>query len=139
MNLTKYKKLTLFLILLIPIGLGTKFYCGRFAFGVNTSLSDVIYEIFWAVLIYLVFPRISIKQNIAGVFVATSILEVLQLVKTPLLTTIRSNFWGKILLGTTFVWSDFFYYAMGCMIGYIILVIHRKSIVKQEASPKKII
>jgi len=116
------------LFLLVPIGLGTKFYKGNNYFWINNSFSDVLYEIFWSVLLYLLIPRLKIFYNLIVIFIATSIIEFLQLVKTPFLLELRSSFLGKTLLGTTFVPMDFVYYAIGCILSFIILIIHRKSV-----------
>ena len=123
----KNKSLITFFIILIPIGFGTKFYSGIFAPWVNNSLSDVIYEIFWAIFLFLLFPKLKIIYNVLIIFLFTSVIEFTQLINTPLLNLIRSNFIGKSLLGNTFVWSDFFYYALGCTISYYILINQRKS------------
>ena len=128
--LTKHKNLFILLILLVPIGLGTKFYNGNNYFWINNSFSDVIYEIFWSILLFLLIPKMKLIVNIATIFIATSIIEFLQLVKTPYLLKLRSSFLGKTLLGTTFVPMDFVYYAIGCVLSFVILLIHTKSVAK---------
>jgi len=128
--LTKHKNLIILLVLLVPIGLGTKFYKGDNAFWINNSFSDVLYEIFWSVLLFILVPRLRIITNVILIFVATSIIEFMQLVKTPFLLELRSSFLGKTLLGTTFVPMDFVYYAIGCLLSFIILIIHTKSLTK---------
>ena len=54
-----------------------------------------------------------------AVFAATSAVEFLQLWHPPLLTEVRSTFLGHALLGNTFSWFDFPYYAAGCLSAYI--------------------
>jgi hypothetical protein len=106
--------LTLLSIVVVAIaGLGSKFYSGPARSWFNNSLGGAIYEIFWCLFFFGLFPR---KKAIApicvGVFGATSLLEGLQLWKTPVLEVLRSHLLGRLLLGTTFVGSDFFYYAI---------------------------
>ncbi len=129
----KHKLIIYILILLVPIGLATKFYTGINYFWVNNSLSDILYEIFWSLLLFILFPKIKILTNVLIIFIITSGIEVLQLVDHHLLATARSTFLGKILLGTTFVWADFFYYFLGCLISYFILFYHKKQLDKAKS------
>ncbi|MBE9036881.1 DUF2809 domain-containing protein [aff. Roholtiella sp. LEGE 12411] len=71
-------------------------------------------------------PGVSSKRSRAAViqiplwvFVITCILEFLQLWHPRLLEEIRATLIGKWLLGTTFVWWDFPYYALGCVLGWL--------------------
>ena len=106
------------LLLLTPLGFAAKFYTGPGRHWVNNSLGGVLYEIFWCLVVFL-FARKAAPWKIAlGVFIAAAILETLQLFHPPVLEYIRSFFIGRTLLGTTFVLSDFFYYAIGCAMGY---------------------
>jgi len=106
------------LVIIVPLGFYSKFYTGPAASWVNNSLSDVFYVIFWCLLVFLLFPA---RPGLiaAGVFGVTGLLEVLQLVHHPILEFIRSFFLGRVLIGTDFVWSDFVYYAFGCVLGWL--------------------
>jgi len=67
---------------------------------------------------------LPLKINAAGVIpiiFATSILEFMQLWHLPILENIRETFIGRTLIGNYFIWSDFIYYAAGCLAGYFIL------------------
>jgi hypothetical protein len=102
------------------LGIGTKWYQGTNYNWVNNSLSGFFYVIFWCLVFS--FPGIWKKKNIAiGVFLATSILEFLQLWHLPILNQIRSYTIGSYLIGNVFQWTDFIYYAIGCFVGYIVL------------------
>lgn len=106
------------LLIIVPLGFYTKFYTGPAASWVNNSLSGVPYVIFWCLLIYLFIPA---KTGLiaTGVFVVTSLLEILQLCHHPVLEFIRGFFLGRVLIGTVFAWSDFMYYAVGCLLGWL--------------------
>jgi len=106
------------LLVIVPLGFYSKFYTGPAASWVNNSLSGVFYVIFWCLLVFLLIPA---RPGLitAGVFVATCLLEILQLVHHPALEFIRSFFLGRVLIGTVFVWSDFVYYAFGCVLGWL--------------------
>jgi hypothetical protein len=109
------------LLILIPLGFATKFYTGPFAVWVNNSLGGIFYEIFWCLVIFLFFPSLKAVWIAAIVFVATSALEFTQLWHAPFLEQIRENFIGRTLIGTSFTWPDFPYYAIGCAVGYFLL------------------
>ncbi|MDY6784381.1 MAG: DUF2809 domain-containing protein [Cyanobacteriota bacterium] len=97
--------LTLLLMVVMTIvGFAMKFYSGLVRGGFNNSLGGVLYQVFW------LFPhKKAIAPICVCVFLATSALEVLQLWKTPVLEGLRSQIVGRLLLGTTFVGSDFFF------------------------------
>lgn len=101
--------------LLVPLGLLTKVYSGPLAHWVSTSAGGFLYVVFWVFLVLGLFPRLQPGPVSAAVFGATCGLEFLQLWHPPLLTQLRSTFLGHALLGSTFAWSDFAYYAAGCV------------------------
>ena len=104
----------------VPLGFGLKFYPGPLRGWVNDSLGGVAYEIFWCLVLFAIWPRRSaINPIVIGVLVVTCLLEALQLVDHPVLASIRGNFLGRTLIGTTFVWSDIIYYVIGCALGWL--------------------
>ncbi|KKD38246.1 MAG: DUF2809 domain-containing protein [Limnoraphis robusta] len=109
------------LIALIPIGLVSKFYQGPLQFWVNNSFSSIFYELFWIFLVVFIQPRLSPGWVAFWVFIVTAVLEFMQLWKPPFLQAIRATLMGRLLLGTTFVWGDFLYYVLGCVVGWLIL------------------
>ncbi len=120
MNFSKQQWWTIAsLILITPLGFLTKAYHGVGAHWVNDSLSGLLYVVFWCLVVYLLFPRYSVKNIAIGVFVVTSVLEVAQLWHPAFLEYLRSFYLGRVLLGTTFVWSDFVYYALGSLLAFL--------------------
>jgi hypothetical protein len=111
------RRFLVFLAVLVPAGLSTRFYSGPMETWVRDSLGGVFYEMFWIGLIGLIRP--PRRPWIAGVtvFGATCILEASQLWHPAFLEAIRGSFPGRILVGTTFAWSDFPHYAAGCLVG----------------------
>jgi hypothetical protein len=109
------------LIALIPLGLASKFYQGPLQFWVNNSFSSIFYELFWIFLVVFIQPRLSPGWVAFWVFMVTAVLEFMQLWKPPFLQAIRATLIGRLLLGTTFVWGDFLYYVLGCVVGWLIL------------------
>jgi hypothetical protein len=106
------------LLIIVPIGFYSKFYTGPAANWVNNSLSGVFYEVFWCALLFLFLDD---KPWIIATFVLmmTCLLEFLQLWHPPFLEFIRSHFLGRAVLGTSFTWSDFPYYFLGCGVGWL--------------------
>jgi hypothetical protein len=107
------------LLIVVPLGFYTKFYAGPAANWVNNSLAGTFYEIFWCLLISLFLDKGRPWAIAAGVLVVTCGLEFLQLWHPPALTFVRSYFIGRAVLGTSFAWSDFPYYFLGCGIGWL--------------------
>lgn len=119
--LLQKKQRLLFLLFLIPLGFSTKFYSGFAELWVNNSLGGVLYVIFFAILFSIIIPQIRSWKISLFVFSMTSFIEILQLWHPPFLEQIRSNFFGRTLLGNCFVWSDFFYYFIGMILAVFLL------------------
>jgi hypothetical protein len=113
------------LAVVIPLGVYTKFYRGPAADCVNDPLGSVLYEVAWCLAAALVVARWRPRSIAISVFAATCVLEVLQLWHPPILEWLRSFFLGRLVLGTTFVWSDFVWYAVGSAAGYALLTLLR--------------
>lgn len=126
------KRLLLSLLILTPLGFYTKFYQGPAAFWIANSFGGVLYEIFWILLIQMCRPTASPLRIGIFVFAATSGLEFLQLWHPEFLEAVRANFLGRTLIGTSFTWSDFLYYAVGCSLGVFWLFCLRKSVEPSE-------
>lgn len=103
---------------LVLAGVGTKFYRGRFETWFHNYAGGIIYEIFWIVLFGALFSRVSAGRIALSVFVVTCGLEFLQLWRPPFLEILRSNFFGRALLGNGFDRWDFIYYVIGSTLGW---------------------
>lgn len=107
------------LLVVTPLGFASKFYQGPAAWWFNNHFGGFMYEIFWILLIILMWPNLSSLWVAVGVFLVTCFLEFLQLWHPPFLQLIRSTFLGRTLIGTSFTWWDFLYYILGCTIGWV--------------------
>ena len=67
-------------------------------------------EILWIVLIAFLWPQVSPLNIAIGVCLLTCGVEFLQLWHPPFLQALRANLLGRLILGTSFSWSDFPYY-----------------------------
>jgi len=115
----KRKWILLSLCIVTPLGFLFKGYSGPGHQWFNDYGAGVLYEVFWCLVVFFFIPRKIYTTHIAiGVFVITSILEILQLWHPQLLQQLRSTFLGGAILGITFVWWDFPHYIMGCLVGW---------------------
>jgi hypothetical protein len=108
----------LFLAGLALLGIGTKLYRGRFETWFHNYAGAIVYEIFWVVLFGAILPKVRRWRIAVSVFAATCGLEFLQLYHPPFLEAIRSNFFGRALIGNGFDRWDFAYYVIGSAIGW---------------------
>ncbi|MCX7012349.1 MAG: DUF2809 domain-containing protein [Candidatus Sumerlaeota bacterium] len=109
------------LLIVTPIGFATKFYSGPGSDWSRDYAGGLLYEVFWILLVLAVWTRFRPAAVAGVVFVATSGLEFLQLWKPPSVQAIRGTFLGRTLIGTTFCWGDFPYYAVGCVMAVLII------------------
>lgn len=125
--------IVLLLIVVIPIGFYSKFYSGPAKEWVSNSMGGLIYEIFWCLVIAYFLPGVRAIKIAASVFIATSIVEFLQLWKPEFLEFLRSTFIGRTILGNSFNVMDFPYYFLGCLLGwYLLVVIKRVTLMKEH-------
>jgi len=128
MNVSERRWTLISIIVLIPVGFYTKFYSGILSIWVNNSLGGVLYVIFWSLIVYLLLPHYKPLSIAILVFLSTSILELLQLWHPYFLEFLRGYFLGRVILGTSFSWLDFFHY----FIGFLLAVSFLKALKKIE-------
>ncbi len=117
--------LLLTIVLIIPLG-----YFVRFSLLFPDWLSDVFgsiaYQILCVAIVQFCFPKLSIVKTAIGVFLFACAIEFLQLWKPPFLQAIRATLPGRLVLGNTFMGSDFPPYLLGAMIGGIWIKVLRR-------------
>ncbi|MHC4123070.1 MAG: ribosomal maturation YjgA family protein [Planctomycetota bacterium] len=111
------------LAIVTPLGFGMwRYYNGWAERWIRYYLSGAVYEIFWCLVLFFLWPR---KANIIKipiiVFFATCILEFAQLWKPQFLQEFRRTLIGAALIGTDFVWRQFPYYVLGTIISILLL------------------
>ncbi len=113
----------LVLLVVTPLGILSKSYNGIGREWINDYSGDVLYEVFWCVLVFFFLPKKKLIVPIAiWVFAITCAIEFLQLWQTPWLRSMRSTLIGKLLLGTTFSLPDFPHYLLGSFFGWLCLL-----------------
>lgn len=106
---------------IIPLG-----YWVRFSTVLNAPLlqdigGSLAYQVLVMMAAAFLWPRVSPGRCAAGVFVFSSAIEFLQLCKAPALLAVQRTWLGRVILGNTFLWSDFPPYAVGCVLGWWVL------------------
>ncbi len=130
--MSKQRWVSLFLlIVLVPIGFFTKFYSGPAQELIGNSIGGLLYEIFWCLVVFFLFPEMNRVGIALGVLIVTCLLEFMQLWHPPFLEALRENFIGRTVLGNSFNWMDFPYYITGSTLGYFML----KSVSKIATKP----
>ena len=128
------KWILLSLCIITPAGFLFKSYCGPAHRWFNNYGAGLLYEVFWCLSVFCFIPRKKHATPIAvSVFIATSILEILQLWQPWFLQNARSTFLGKALLCTTFVWCDFPHYLLGCLIGWLCMRVLSKGLDESDS------
>lgn len=126
------KRIIILITLLIPFGIATKFYDGLAKNWVNNSFSDVVYVVFWALVLFTLRPQSSPLKICGVVFLLSAFIEITQLWSFPLLEKLRRGFIGKSLFGNSFVVSDFFYYLIGSVVSFYLIKSFQNSTVSKH-------
>ena len=88
------------LLVVTPLGFAFKFYPGPGNWWFNNYGAGVLYEIFWILLAFLLFPsKRSANVISVYVFLISYVLEFLQLWHPPFVEMIRSSSLGSGLMG----------------------------------------
>ena len=120
-------RLGILIIILVPLGLSTKFYSGPGSIWIYKYSGDILYPMFWFFVTMFFRPN-SNPLRISGlVFLGCTIIEFTQLIKTPLLETVRDYFIGRTLIGSGFDGIDIVYYLIGNGLGYLVFQVFFKS------------
>ena len=106
------------LAVVTPLGFLTQVYNGWGSTWAATHAGGFFYVVFWVFVVLALFPSLARGRVVLGVAMVTSALECAQLWHPAFLERMRSSFLGRAVLGTTFDWSDFFYYAAGALAAY---------------------
>lgn len=104
-------------LLLVPAGLATK----QSSIGwVADHLGGALYVTFFCFVVLSLWPRTGRLTVVVGVTLATCGIEFLQLSSADWLEAIRATRLGGMLLGASFSWTDFPFYALGGAAAWVI-------------------
>ena len=107
------------MLLVIGLGLASRRYPGMFPAFLGKSPGDALWALAVFVGLGILFPRASTGRTGAAALAIAFLVELGQLYQAPWINAIRATLPGRLLLGTTFVWSDLPAYAVGVALGVL--------------------
>ena len=112
-------------LLTTAIVVGAAGYWLRFPAPIGPEWRDrfggVFYVVFWIIVVAIFIPATRSWRLVLSVFLVTCALEFAQLWHPAWLEAARGTFVGRVVLGTTFDWSDFPPYVFGALLGGALL------------------
>jgi len=103
--------------LTIAAGLGSRRLGASLPRFVAEYAGDTLYATLMVLLVAFARPRASAWAPVVVGLGLSALVEVSQLVQGGPLGLLRATTLGRLVLGTTFVWSDFPCYAAGALLG----------------------
>jgi hypothetical protein len=107
------------IVFIVPFGYVARFSQGLGLPWLHDLLGSVAYEIFWILLVAFLYPQAAPLGVAIAIFLVTCGVEFLQLWQPPFLQAVRSTLVGRLVLGNTFIWSDFIAYFVGSFAGWL--------------------
>jgi Protein of unknown function (DUF2809) len=105
---------------MVPLGLWLRFKA-PIAEAIRDASGSATYVVFWTLLAAFLWPRAKPFRLTMQVLLATCCIEFLQQWHPAWLERIRATLPGRLVLGTTFDWSDFPPYFCGGMLAWATL------------------
>jgi hypothetical protein len=106
------------ILAIVPLG-----YIIRFSPSLPEYIRDpfgsIAYQLFWILLVLFIYPPANLRLTAIWVCVGSCAIEFFQLYQPPWLQAIRATLPGRLVLGTSFVWSDFPAYFVGSYLGWL--------------------
>jgi glycopeptide antibiotics resistance protein len=117
-RIARYRLLLLVgILVIVPLGYAVRFSGSNW---LNDFLGSVAYEIFWVLLVALLFPKWPLANVAIAVCLATCAIEFLQLWQNPTYLALKRTWPGRLILGSTFFWGDFPSYFAGSLVAWIV-------------------
>lgn len=111
------------IVLVNILAIVTLGYMVRFSPSLPEYIRDpaggIAYEMLWILVVIFIYPRADRRLTAIWVCAVTCAIEFLQLYQPPWLQAIRATLPGRLLLGSTFLWSDLPVYSIGSYIGWL--------------------
>ena len=115
------KRLTYFIATLIVLVIG---YLSRKNTEGGSFMHDYVGDAIWAAMIYLGFRMVLVhyplKKSLYVAFIFTYFIEITQLCQADWLNGLRHTWFGGLVLGFGFLWSDLLMYALGIVATFAI-------------------
>jgi Protein of unknown function (DUF2809) len=106
------------ILAIVPLG-----YTIRFSPSLPEYIRDpagsIAYQFFWILLVLFIYPPANRRLTAIWVCLGSCAIEFLQLYQSPWLQAIRATLPGRLVLGSTFLWSDLPVYFIGSYLGWL--------------------
>jgi ABC-type Fe3+-siderophore transport system permease subunit len=103
------------IVVTIVIGLLSRHY---------SFIPAFIGDILWALMVYFMVRFIFINKSNRFTILASAgfcyAIEFSQLYKAPWIDSLRQTLFGRLVLGSTFLWSDLLCYTVGIILGVLV-------------------
>jgi len=87
-------------------------------------------DVLWATMIYFIlrifYPFAAIRNIVIASISISYAIEFSQLYKAPWIDTLRHTFFGRMVLGETFLWGDLLSYTAGILLAVFVDVLMKK-------------
>jgi len=124
MHLSKVSSIKIILlVVLIVLGISTKFYHGVASGFVHNHLGGIFYVIFWILFFSLILPGQKPIKITFWVFMVTCVIECTQLYHGLYVDKLREYFVFRALFGNSFNPFDILFYLVGALAGYFLLIL----------------
>ncbi|MGB0580198.1 MAG: DUF2809 domain-containing protein [Limisphaerales bacterium] len=104
-------------IVVIPLGLASR----KFGDHLPTFIATYAGDTLWALMVFLgissLKPDAPLKHRAVAALAFAFTIEFFQLCQAPWIETIRDTIFGKLVLGSGFLWSDLLCYSIGIAAG----------------------
>ena len=110
------------LVLVLITALYTKSYRGDYQYLINSHIGGVFYVLFGSLAFSVVFPGMKSYIAVLMSFTNTCLLEFIQYLHLPFMVELTRMKTFAYLFGTSFDHLDFVYYAVGALLGFVLLL-----------------
>lgn len=122
----------LLFIFCIWLALATRSHHQWFPAFVVEYGGDTIWAGMFVFFLRIFFSKTKLWKIAVINFLLGAVIEISQLFKPEWLNNIRHTYFGGLLLGHGFLWSDLVCYAVGTLIAWVIVLVIEKYILKNE-------
>jgi hypothetical protein len=120
MNSKKSIIYVMLMAITIPIGLATRKLPQLFPAIVVKYGGDLLWAALFFFIFRLIFQKKSLLSNAIITCVFSAAIELSQLYQARWINEIRGSFFGQMVLGRGFLWSDLLCYAIGIGLAYLL-------------------
>jgi glycopeptide antibiotics resistance protein len=105
---------------IIPVGLATRKLPQLFHPLIAEYGGDALWAAMFVFLFRAVWPKPRLWRIALGTYLFAVSIEISQLYQASWIDQIRGTFFGRMLLGHGFLWSDLLCYLLGVIFGYLV-------------------